>query len=636
LLQVFQFHRVKPNVNKEWACRSLGVLALLAALMIPLAHSAETTRSGVWSFRNGFCGIFPCTQPPLRWSTDENVLWHAALDGRSNASPIIVGDRVFILSEPYTLLCLNKADGRVLWSRSHALSDLLGEAAMKRPPLPRTNWLNTYGYTTPTPVSDGKLIWCVFGHGVVVCYDLSGTRQWFAEIDVADKISGVAVSPCQIDDVLIVGGKGADRLCGFDAYTGRKLWNTDEGTQEGSCVPITLNGRHYVVASAGLLIDPRSGSILQRNLLGAGLNGDAAKIPVNWGPTVVVNCDTAFFHAHFQPDQYNTVLRAVRLDAMNPPQQLWEFYPSRHGDIRERMGNSPLLFNGLLYAIQDGGMLQVFDASNGRLHYEQKLPKHSYASLTLAGPYIYAFGGNIVTVLKPGESYQQVAQFKHGFRDFIASPVFEDRRLYFRDVSGLWCIEEPLPAASSAVSAAPSPPVAQPPADDGPDLADTAKTAPLLSYSEWLLEYDQTRLPLRRFSLIFEWTFAAIALALGIAALRRAAERPGRFVIATFAATLAALFPLLMITDRVGNAYYAVGIWCLAGAFVVWKIITQPASLRRSYGVANVRPPIPATKFSRALSLTWGWLLGGAAGLAIHHIPFQLVVMWYVLTRWQS
>ena len=26
----------------------------------------------------------------------------------------------------------------------------------------------------------------------------------------------------------------------------------------------------------------------------------------------------------------------------------------------------------------------------------------------------------------------------------------------------------------------------------------------------------------------------------------------------------------------------------------------------------------------------------GAAGLAIHHIPFQLVLMWYVLTGWQK
>ena len=609
--------------------RSAVGAALLAALVFGAAWGGEDAPGGVWSFRNGSGGHFPDATPPLSWNATENVAWHLPLKKRANASPIIVGDKVFTLEEPSTLVCLNKADGRVLWSRPNTLSDVLGEGAKDRAALPRTDWLSTYGYTTPTPVSDGKHVWCVFGHGIVVCYDLDGTREWFAEINVADKISGVAVSPCLIDGVLLVGGKGDDRLCGFDAATGKKLWHTDEGTQEGSCVPITLNGKHYAVASAGILLDPHTGKILQRNLLGTGFQGDGSKLPVNWGPTVLVDGNTAYFHAHFQPNQYNTVLRAVKLDADAAPQQLWEFYPNTHSDIRGRMGNSPLLLNGLLYAIKDSGMLQVFAAPTGALVYEQQLPRHSYASLALAGPYIYAFGGSIVTIFKPGKVFEQVAQFKHGFSDFIASPVFENRRLYFRDSSGLWCIEAPAtaaPVSSVASTAALS--------DTGPDLADTAKTAPLLSYSEWLLEYDQTRLPLRRFSLIFEWSFAALAIVLGVWAARRAAAPPRFRVLTVFAMLLAGLTPLLMFTDRVGNAYYPVGVWCVAGGLIAWKYLTQPAP------AVHRKHPRPTQKefssFAKAYMLSWGWLLGGAAGLAIHHIPFQLTLMWYVLTGWQK
>ena len=602
---------------------------LLAGLYFSAARGSEQDATGVWSFRNGFSGHFPNATPPLSWSSTENVAWHLALKKRANASPVIVGNKVFTLEEPSTLLCLDTSDGRILWSHTNTFSDLLGAAVKDRPALPRTDWLGTYGYTTPTPVSDGKRIWCVFGHGIVVCYDLDGNRQWFAEFNVADKISGVAVSPCLIDGVLIVGGKGDDRLCGFDADTGKKLWHTDEGTQEGSSVPMTLNGKHYAVASAGFLLDPQTGKILQRNLLGTGFRGDGSKLPVNWGPTVLIEGNVAYLHAHFQPNQFNTVLRAVKLDADARPEQLWEFYPNTQSDIRGRMGNSPLLFNGLLYAIKDSGMLQVFDATTGALTYEQQLPRHSYASLALAGPYIYALGGSIVTIFKPGRSFEQVARFKHGFTDFIASPVFENRRLYFRDNSGLWCIEAPATPAAN-----PSPAMPATLTDTGPDLADTAKTAPLLSYSEWLLEYDQTRLPLRRFSLIFEWFFAALATALGIWAVRRAAARPNLRVLALFALVLGGLTPLLMVTDRVGNAYFPVGVWCIAGGLIAWKFLTQPPP---AAAVRGKRPVQRAqSSLAKAYLLSWGWLLGGAAGLAIHHMPFQLAVMWYVLTGWQK
>ena len=87
-------------------------------------------------------------------------------------------------------------------------------------------------------------------------------------------------------------------------------------------------------------------------------------------------------------------------------------------------------------------------------------------------------------------------------------------------------------------------------------------------------------------------------------------------------------------TDRVGNAYFPVGVWCIAGGLFAWKLLMRPAhasSLRRL-----PKREKPVTRFSEATALLWGWLLGGAAGLAVHHIPFQLVLMWYVLTGWQK
>ena len=62
----------------------------------------------VVGWRSDGSGVFPGTTPPTRWSQTENVRWFTELPGRSNAQPIIVGDRVFLCAEPFTLLCLNR------------------------------------------------------------------------------------------------------------------------------------------------------------------------------------------------------------------------------------------------------------------------------------------------------------------------------------------------------------------------------------------------------------------------------------------------------------------------------------------------------------------------------------------------
>ncbi len=610
--------------------RARAIAAILACILLLEVFPAACadSASGVWSFRNGFGGHFPDAQPPAIWAPGQNIAWMYPLKKRSNASPIVVGNKIYVLEEPSTLICLDSA-GKLLWQRTHSRADVLGAEAAGTPP-PAPEWLETYGFTTPTPVSDGRRVWCVFGHGLVVCYDLDGRRLWAQSLDVSDNISGVAVSPCLAGNVLIAGGKGKDRLCGFDALTGRKLWSSEEGSQEGSCVPLAIDGRTLVLASAGLIFDPQTGAILQRGLLGEPFKGDASRQPINWGPTVVVEGGVAFFHVHFQPDQYNTALRAVKID---PPRssQRWNFQANKDGDIRGRMGNSPVVHQGLLYAVKDSGLLQVIDTQSGMLVYSQKLPKQSYASLALAGTHLYAFGGSNVTIFKPGRTYEQAAQFPHGFHDFIASPVFHERRLYFRDGTGLWCIEAPQDspqAGAPALVAAPAPPMA----DEGPDLADSAKNAPLISYVDWLLQYDYSRDRIRRLSAICEWCLALI-LFLGSAWWCRASGRkPDWRWFALFLIGALLTLPWLGQADRAGNAHWPVLLWCAAGAL----FSLRPAEDRHRCGPRQEYHRRRRASMSPAVSFVLGWILGSAAGLLAHCAPLFAVLAWYVLTGWQS
>ena len=38
------------------------------------------------------------------------------------------------------------------------------------------------GFTTPSPVRDGKHVWVWCGNGVAACYDLDGKRQWITRL----------------------------------------------------------------------------------------------------------------------------------------------------------------------------------------------------------------------------------------------------------------------------------------------------------------------------------------------------------------------------------------------------------------------------------------------------------------------
>ena len=49
-------------------------------------------------------------------------------------------------------------------------------AAVEKYVLPLTN--NVNGYSTATPVTDGKHVYVHFCSGVVACYDMDGNRKW--------------------------------------------------------------------------------------------------------------------------------------------------------------------------------------------------------------------------------------------------------------------------------------------------------------------------------------------------------------------------------------------------------------------------------------------------------------------------
>jgi outer membrane protein assembly factor BamB len=219
---------------------------VLVVVLLSVGTLSRLAAEGI-GWRTDGTGSYPKAQPPLEWSTTKNVVWRTPMPGYGVSHPVLLGERVFICSEPATLLCLQKSDGKVLWQKTSSYSELeiepyvrvqleaeLTETAklvkkqsgirkemdvlrrslekgkatreeINEKVLPFRKQIedldkeklkltvavrytqpgihSSAGYSAPTPVTDGKEVFVAFGNGLVACFDLDGNRKWLKLIE---------------------------------------------------------------------------------------------------------------------------------------------------------------------------------------------------------------------------------------------------------------------------------------------------------------------------------------------------------------------------------------------------------------------------------------------------------------------
>ena len=70
----------------------------LIALAVPVL--GQMKQSDNWHQWRGpeANGVSPTANPPITWSETENIKWKIPLEGRGVSSPVVWGDKVFLLS----------------------------------------------------------------------------------------------------------------------------------------------------------------------------------------------------------------------------------------------------------------------------------------------------------------------------------------------------------------------------------------------------------------------------------------------------------------------------------------------------------------------------------------------------------
>src|SRR3954468_13317935 len=113
-----------------------------------------------------FNGTSPETGLPATW-TKESARWATPLPGPSGATPAVWGDSIFVTSpdkeKNLVLFCIDRKDGAVRWQKQLATGDInKGKGNM----------------ASPSPITDGKTVWALFGTGDLAALDFKGNILW--------------------------------------------------------------------------------------------------------------------------------------------------------------------------------------------------------------------------------------------------------------------------------------------------------------------------------------------------------------------------------------------------------------------------------------------------------------------------
>ena len=225
--------------------RILDLCSLLWALSAACATASPCFAENWPGFRGPTGqGVSHEKNLPLTWSLHENLSWRAQIPGIAWSSPSVWEDRVVVTSASpdgtsCRLLCLDAASGKIIWDK-----ELFHQATPRK--------LAENSHATPTPVTDGNLVYAAFNGGRVMAVDFQGNIAWDWQDKEFVSKHGLAVSPILYRDKLIMpfdGNGPADPVnIGFrtawdgafivalDKHTGQEKWRAKRGlSRAGAC-----------------------------------------------------------------------------------------------------------------------------------------------------------------------------------------------------------------------------------------------------------------------------------------------------------------------------------------------------------------------------------------------------------------
>ena len=409
-------------------------------------------------------GVAEGKKTATTWSVDkaQNIRWKTTIPGFSHASPIVWGNRVFVITaissdtnttfaakaggiglaedsvkHTWRIYCLDKKSGRVLWSQT----------AYEGIPKAKRHVKATQANSTP--VTDGRYVVALFGSEGLNCYDLNGKLIWKKDLGIldpglwSDKTSswGHSSSPVIYKDLVIVQADGHKQsfIAAFNLKDGTEAWRVERGEITSWSTP-TVNSavKHpEIIANGGRFIrgyDPLTGKEIWR------FSDKDTQVKMQ------------------APQVANGLIYVTGGYPAGRP--MWVFKPGATGDISLKQGQetndfiawtstkgspytpTPIIYGDVFYVCADNGVLTSYDAKTGAMIYQQRLPSTFSASPVAAdGKLYFASEDGDVFVVRAGPKYELLATNVMG-QPLMATPAISDGLLILRTKDFVYAVGE--------------------------------------------------------------------------------------------------------------------------------------------------------------------------------------------------
>lgn len=424
-----------------------------AALLAPAAWAG-----GDWPQWRGpnWNGVAPGANPPTTWSETENLAWKVPIEGRGKGTPIVSGQRLFLLAavpldkqmpipdvippdtpninrhsqvigswKPQRLevLCLDRGTGEQLWRQ------------VACEVMPHQGHHNKGCFASQSPVTDGEHLYAYFGSFGLYCYDLEGGLVWKKDFEpqaIEDSL-GEGSSPALFGDrlVIVVDTERQSFVVAIDKETGEELWRQDRDETSNWSTPRILShgGREEVVVNGATV---HSYDLATGEPLWSCGGHTASAIPMP-----AVGHGLVFTASGWQKDLLQAISLGGSGDLTGSDGVAWSL---RRG---VPYVPCPMLWGDELYVLEDQTFFSCLAARSGEPHYlKHRLPGNPSFSASPAGAgdriYLASEEGSTVVLRRGTEA--EVLAVNELDEAFFASPAIVGDQLYLRGERHLYCL----------------------------------------------------------------------------------------------------------------------------------------------------------------------------------------------------
>jgi outer membrane protein assembly factor BamB len=429
---------------------------------------------------------------PGNLDTPEVLRWRVALDS-GHSTPILQGSRIFLTtyradSKELAVVALEESTGKSLWR-----TPIIPERIEQTHPIGNP--------ATATTACDGQRLFAFFGSAGLFCFDLDGRKLWEQRMGPFRDEYGAGSSPILVDDKVILNqDHDTDSfLVAFDRATGRMVWKTarpDAVRSYSTPVVWTQQGRSEILVAGALQLnayDPIKGDRLwwinglARIVIPTPVPSGAMIYMASWAPggdagrrltldpwpTALTKWD-ADHDGKLSKSEISDKEVLDRYNRMDLDQdgKLNQSEWERHAEYFSRAQNAllaikpagrrgeleqsavvwkhtrgvpyvstPVLDNGALWMVKDGGIVTKLDLSSGKLLQEERVPgSGNYFASPVAGDGKVYFASEAGTVSVVGSEREWRVISSHNFHEKIyATPLLDNGRLFLRTEQALYC-----------------------------------------------------------------------------------------------------------------------------------------------------------------------------------------------------